>query len=443
MSNQILNFKQGESEPFYKAWERFTSYYTKCPHHNMSQYQLIKSFISGLKTQDRHWLDACANGSILDLEVDESFEFIQKIAMNDYDSKFDRNPQLDANSISILTRKDKDIWNVDRMSELEDKIKELRAEISKVRQDIKKDQVSWIDSDNRLKNNTEKCYFLNSVSNLANRYDSEPEPEGWEKSIETLCNQIGGLSVIGEQGRKDSKEDRDEFRQSLTLLQEQVNFFIGQIDFSKTKETQIEKPVNEEINTIIPYFLEPIENLRKKPMKLKFKMLKHFRLTCSKSPRELKVNKLLNELHKLREELPIAKLITDIPQFNDLIRKIWKIRNKSEPVKEINLVNQDKIDREIDEIFQRQKPELKNLPNNLKYLFLDDEGYYPVIINASLDPEQEIKVKDVLNSHRSAIGWSYKDLKGISSRYCMHKILFEEGSKPIREPQQRLNPNLR
>ena len=68
---------------------------------------------------------------------------------------------------------------------------------------------------------------MNNVRDLADRPESEPNPQGWEKSIGNLYNQIGGLSVIGEQGRQDSKEDRNEFRQSLTLLQEQVNFFIG------------------------------------------------------------------------------------------------------------------------------------------------------------------------------------------------------------------------
>ena len=263
MSNQILDFKQGESKPFYKAWERFTSYYTNCPHHNMSQYQLIKSFIFGLKNQDRHRLDACARGSILDLDINESFEFIRKISRNDYDFEFDRKPQLDANSISILTRKGKDTQKTDRISELEDKIKELKLEISKFRREIKEDQVNWIESNNRTESNYEEFYFLNNVKNLANSHKPEPESKNLEKSIEIFCNQIGGLSVIGDQGRKEREDDIDNFRQSLTLLQEQANFFVGQLDFIMSKETQIGTSVNEEINVIISPFVEPVETLRK------------------------------------------------------------------------------------------------------------------------------------------------------------------------------------
>ena len=74
--NKILHFRQGEKESFYQAWERFTGYYTRCPHHNMSQCHLIKLFVTGLNPSDRHWIDAAANGSILELGVDESYELI-------------------------------------------------------------------------------------------------------------------------------------------------------------------------------------------------------------------------------------------------------------------------------------------------------------------------------------------------------------------------------
>ena len=49
----------------------------------------------------------------------------------------------------------------------------------------------------------------------------------------------------------------------------------------------------------------------------------------------------------------------------------------------------------------------------------------------------------VLMAHRSAIGWSVADLKGIAPSVCMHYIHLEEYSKPSREMQRRLNPNMK
>jgi len=63
-----------------------------------------------------------------------------------------------------------------------------------------------------------------------------------------------------------------------------------------------------------------------------------------------------------------------------------------------------------------------------------------VIIFASLAAEQEEKLLLVLKKHKKAIGWTLADIPGISPSTCMHRILLEDGAKPVRQPQQRLNP---
>ncbi|XP_057799390.1 uncharacterized protein LOC131015119 [Salvia miltiorrhiza] len=42
--------------------------------------------------------------------------------------------------------------------------------------------------------------------------------------------------------------------------------------------------------------------------------------------------------------------------------------------------------------------------------------------------------------HKSTIGWTIADIKGISPSTCMHRILLEPNSKPSRDPQRKLNP---
>ena len=63
-----------------------------------------------------------------------------------------------------------------------------------------------------------------------------------------------------------------------------------------------------------------------------------------------------------------------------------------------------------------------------------------MIISSSLTATQEEKLVNVLRDHKTAIGWTLADIKGISPSTCMHRILLEDGSKPSREPQRRLNP---
>jgi hypothetical protein len=86
------------------------------------------------------------------------------------------------------------------------------------------------------------------------------------------------------------------------------------------------------------------------------------------------------------------------------------------------------------------KKELKPLPDSLKYKFLGPADSLPVIIASDLIDAQEEKLWEVLREHKKAIGWTIEDIKGISPSLVMHKIHLEENSKPLREPQRRLNP---
>ncbi|KAI3465800.1 hypothetical protein Pfo_022463 [Paulownia fortunei] len=88
-------------------------------------------------------------------------------------------------------------------------------------------------------------------------------------------------------------------------------------------------------------------------------------------------------------------------------------------------------------------PELKALPEHLRYEFLGANNTYSVIISASLSPLEVEKLLRVLREHKSAIGWSISDLKGISPSIVMHKILMEESYKPSIEHQRRLNPAMK
>ncbi|XP_010247770.1 PREDICTED: uncharacterized protein LOC104590728 [Nelumbo nucifera] len=89
------------------------------------------------------------------------------------------------------------------------------------------------------------------------------------------------------------------------------------------------------------------------------------------------------------------------------------------------------------------KLEWKILPNHLKYAYLGDEETLPVIIAKGLTDDQEAWLIKVLKEHKAAIGWTLVDIKGVSPSICMHKILLEDGAKPVRESQRNLNPAMK
>ncbi|CAN6583762.1 unnamed protein product [Malus baccata var. baccata] len=92
-------------------------------------------------------------------------------------------------------------------------------------------------------------------------------------------------------------------------------------------------------------------------------------------------------------------------------------------------------------IIQAPILDLKPLPSHVKYIFLGENETLPAIISSSLTAQEEEKLVRVLKEFKSALGWTLADIKGISPTTCMHHIFLEEGAKPTREAQRRLNPS--
>lgn len=87
--------------------------------------------------------------------------------------------------------------------------------------------------------------------------------------------------------------------------------------------------------------------------------------------------------------------------------------------------------------------ELKPLPSHLRYAYLRKSTTLPVIIANDMIMEEENKLLEVLKQHKTKIGWTIANIRGISQTLCIHKILMEDGAKPSVEGQRRLNPSLK
>jgi hypothetical protein len=79
----------------------------------------------------------------------------------------------------------------------------------------------------------------------------------------------------------------------------------------------------------------------------------------------------------------------------------------------------------------------------LKYAFLESGDTFPVVISSVLNMDQEGKLVELLRKHKTAIGWTIADVKGISPLICTHMINFEDKVKASRQSQRRLNPNMK
>ncbi|GKV43629.1 hypothetical protein SLEP1_g50893 [Rubroshorea leprosula] len=120
--------------------------------------------------------------------------------------------------------------------------------------------------------------------------------------------------------------------------------------------------------------------------------------------------------------------------LEDKQKKFWQPRFEELP-----------CEREQPKPSSRETPkvELSPLLEGLKHAFLGPGDTFPVIISSKLSAEQEEKLIHILNEHKSTLGWTIADIKGISSLICSHRIHLEEGSIPRRNPQRKLNPTMK
>jgi hypothetical protein len=95
---------------------------------------------------------------------------------------------------------------------------------------------------------------------------------------------------------------------------------------------------------------------------------------------------------------------------------------------------------EFQDLEEEVKPEtspveLKQLPPELQYVFLNGNHETLVIISDKLANDETRRLVAILKKYRSVIGYSLKDLKGISSSLCTHRIPMEQDHKLVREYQ--------
>ncbi|XP_062093475.1 uncharacterized protein LOC133799477 [Humulus lupulus] len=87
--------------------------------------------------------------------------------------------------------------------------------------------------------------------------------------------------------------------------------------------------------------------------------------------------------------------------------------------------------------------ELKVLPDHLCYAYLGEKETLPVIVSSLLSEEEEEKLLRVLKAHKTAIGWTLADIRGIIPSTVMQRILMEDDARLTIDAQRRLNPTMK
>ncbi|CAN6691927.1 unnamed protein product [Malus baccata var. baccata] len=146
---------------------------------------------------------------------------------------------------------------------------------------------------------------------------------------------------------------------------------------------------------------------------------------------------ILDTFRKVQVNIPLLDAIKQVPRYAKFLKELCTTRKR---ISSKEVVKGYLEDLNNDALEKAPILDLKPLPSHLKYIFLGENKTLPAIISSSLTAQEEEKLVRVLKEFKSALGWTLADIKGISPTTCMHRIFLEEGAKPTREAQRRINP---
>ncbi|CAN6575411.1 unnamed protein product [Malus baccata var. baccata] len=478
----ICAIRQQHGEPFGDYYERFTHLVASCPNHQISEHLLIQYFYEGLCGTDRIMLDAASGGAFMDKTPINAKALLKNIAGNT--RQFGGRDELPFKKVNEKT--DKAIENLERqMSQLASLMGQQH-------------QPGRLPSQTVTNPNAEQ---LNAMT-LRRGKEVFEHPRMQQGELQTKNLEQDEASTKTEKFMKSKKEQTD--KEILdTFRKVQVNLplldaikqvpkyakFLKELCTNKRRFNDQETvALSEEVSAVLQRKLPPkLEDAGSFTIPCVIGGKEFGRALCdleasinlmpysvyeSLNLGDLKETKVVIQLADRSNRYPKGLLEDVLVQVNELIfpADFFVLEMEHDPMptalplilgRPFLRTARTKIDvydgtltMEIDGeivkfrifdamrivLMKAPKLELKSIPEYLKYAFLGEEETLPVIISSQLTEEEMEKLIRVLKDHKTAIAWSITDIKGINPATCMHKILLEEGAKPTKEAQRRLNP---
>ncbi|GKC42955.1 reverse transcriptase domain-containing protein [Tanacetum coccineum] len=221
--------------------------------------------------------------------------------------------------------------------------------------------------------------------------------------------------------------------------------FLISCNFNETFSCNVLADLGASIN-LMPYSLYAKLSLKTlKPTKMSVRLAdKSFQYPIGIAKNMLiKVDEGSKILHSIERTLLEEEIFSEFDEFMAMTadENTESVSDTEEPPFEKITINIDyKIKTSLEE--PTTDPELKPLPDNLEYVFLEEPSFLPVIISSKLSTQNKSKLISVLKKHKEAFAWKTTDIPGICPSFCKHKIQLLDDKKPVVQKQRRLNPNM-
>ncbi|CAN6576402.1 unnamed protein product [Malus baccata var. baccata] len=475
----ICAIRQQHGEPFGDYYERFTHLVASCPNHQISEHLLIQYFYEGLCGTDRVMLDAVSGRAFMDKTPTNAKALLKNIAGNT--RQFEGRYGLPLKKVNEVCGVCSMMGHAtDMCPSLMDQggLEQANALGGFQRQQRQKyDPYSnnynagWCDHPHLKWNNQD-----NGQQSVPNNYNRTPgffqarphaqfQPQQQQAPSKSLENLIASLANSTQSHQQKTDKAIENLERQMSQL---VSLMGQQHQLGRLPSQTVVNPNAEQMNVVtLRSGKEVFEQLRmqKRTRKdtneqgeLQTKNLEQDEAS-TETEKSLKATELntkdsdkdcFNEgvgqdnlekalVHSItHEKLNYSKHIEEeLIQTMAALESLSPIRGKCSSYF-ISLSTSN--EKTLPSVIQASKLELKPIPEHLKYAFLGEDETLLIIISSQLTAEEREKLIRVLKDHKTAIAWSIANIKGINPATCMHRILLEQGAKPIREAQRRLNP---
>lgn len=99
LRNQITSYAQCEDDSLYKAWESLKDLLRLCHHYDLPNWMIVQAFYNGVTYAMRFMIDAAIGGTLINKTVDEAYNLIEEMVLNNYQCSNERTPSKKARGI--------------------------------------------------------------------------------------------------------------------------------------------------------------------------------------------------------------------------------------------------------------------------------------------------------------------------------------------------------
>ncbi|XP_074277757.1 uncharacterized protein LOC141601381 [Silene latifolia] len=294
VKSELQNFTQEEDQTLYEAWEQYKKLQRLCPHHGISEAELVNNFYKGLTQDLRLSLDAGSGKGALDILGHKAAkELIEEMASRTMewgnDRQLRKGKSKDSNSV----------LNVEVKGMLDELTQQVALLNSKPPSSDMRQVLSWKFPGNTVNPREMNAVFLRSGRQLE---EVEKSPKWKRKRVSSEVMKEHPVEVVEE----------------------------GEIEVEKSKEVEMVDPPKED---------EPSPTKAKEPTPPPREYVAPipFPQRLARPRLEKKYEKFIEILKSMNVTIPFLDMITEIPSYGKFLKELVTMKKKNEGVQSINL----------------------------------------------------------------------------------------------------------